>query len=103
MDDDTAASSAGGGTSTTVAIPAGTVSGGQEFDDILEDVNPVYITDARPLDANLRGEIAKSLRNPWDPRNLFASIALSSVGYSILWALLAAVVVYIVTRRRSEA
>ena len=103
LDDDTAASSAGGGTSTTVAIPAGTVSGGQEFDDILEDVNPVYITDARPLDANLRGEIAKSLRNPWDPRNLFASIALSSVGYSILWALLAAVVVYIVTRRRSEA
>lgn len=89
----------------TVAVPAdhlGGYEGGDEADDILVGENPVYVTDARPLDTSLRNELARSHRNPWDPRNLFANIALSSIGYSMLWAFLAATVVYLVSRKRGR-
>ncbi|TSC72035.1 MAG: hyphally-regulated cell wall protein [Parcubacteria group bacterium Gr01-1014_70] len=76
--------------------------GGREADDILAGDNPIYITDSRPLDAQLRDELMRG-RKPWDPRSLFATITLSGVGYSLFWIVLVALVVYFVTRRRREA
>ncbi len=71
--------------------------------DILEGKQPVYIKDARSLDTDLRQELNRASRNPWDPRNLLAGISFSSIGYSVIWTLLAALVIYLTTRKRGIA
>ena len=68
--------------------------------DVLTDAHVVYAGDTRPLDRNLRDELNRGF-NPWDPQNLLARVSASSAGYSIVWALLASFVVYMVTRRRA--
>ncbi len=87
---------------STVSAGANLESGNASFDsekEILTDAQVVYITDVRPLDKELHDELNHGF-NPWDPQNLLAHISVSSAGYSIIWALLASFVVYMVTRRR---
>lgn len=76
------------------------IASDSQEENILEGAHVVYVKDARPLDNDLRNELERGRFNPWDPRNLFASISLSSIWYSVVWALLAAFVIYMVSRKQ---